>query len=99
MGSVGTPTALVYNNAALSIGDNVITAGVGGKRIYVTQYSVTSSVPLTLQSTDKTIKVLTTETSGSYGGTSQAVLPLGVGLIATVTQAGTASGYIMGFTA
>lgn len=99
MATVATTTALVYSNAALSVGDNTIVNGTAGKRIYITQYAVTSSVPVTIQSTDETVKVVTLDVAGTSGATSSAVLPLGVGVIATVTSAGTASGYLMGFMA
>lgn len=97
MATAVTPTALVYSNASLSIGDNTIFAGVVGKRIYVTQVSVDTSVAVKLQDASKTVTVISVDKAGIAGGTNTAILPVGQGLIATATSAGTASGYVMGF--
>jgi len=99
MGTVATPLALVFINVSVKIGNNIVHGGVPNKKIYVTQYSVSSDVPLSLRSSDQTISLVSLDAPGEFGGTSFVSFPLGVGLIASASKAGTVSGYIMGFTA
>ena len=96
MATAVTPTALLFNNAALSVGENTIYAGVAGKSIYVTQFTVNSTVPVIIQSSDHSVQVCVAG-AGLTGGTSTAILPTGLSLVATTTSAGTASGFVMGF--
>lgn len=99
MATTASPIALVFSNVNVQVGDNNVQNGVANKKIYVTQYYVSTEVPFVLQSADKTTVVASFPDAQTRGSTSNVILPTGVGLIATCTNAGKISGYIMGFVA